>query len=214
MSDPINFDRADYVEVSSLNCKLCRQPLRCEYYDIAGATICALCREKIEQGRAAGGGPHRFLRAVGFGFVAAAVGAFFYALIVKLTGFEFGLMAVVLGYGVGRSVSVGSYHRGGRRYQALAMGLTYVAICIGYVPQILHGVKNPHSIAMVILVFFISLAAPFLIILSGGVSGLIGLFIIGIGLYEAWKLNKRGIAAIEGPFPIAPPKEGAESFAG
>src|SRR2546423_15619059 len=118
MSDPIDFDRADYVEASSLSCKLCREQLRFEYYDIAGATICSLCREKIEQGRAVGGGPHRFMRAVGFGLAAATVGAIAYALIVNLTGFEFGLMAVVLGYGIGRSVSLGSYHPGGRRYQA------------------------------------------------------------------------------------------------
>src|SRR6185436_6239170 len=120
MSEPINFDRAEYVEVSSLNCKLCREPLRLEYYDMAGATICGVCRDKIEAGRAVGGGPHRFLRALSFGFAAAVVGAIIYALVVNLTGFEFGLMAVVLGYMVGRSVSVGSYHQGGRRYQILA----------------------------------------------------------------------------------------------
>jgi len=207
VSEPINFDRADYVEVSALNCKLCRQPLENEYYDFGGATICAPCRDKIEQGRSADAGSHRFVRSVGFGLAAAAAGAVVYALIVNLTGFEFGLMAVVLGYVVGKSVSVGSYHRGGRRYQALAMSLTYIAICVEYVPQILRTVEKTHSVILVAVAFVISLAAPFLILFEHGMSGILGLFIIGIGLYEAWNLNKRGTREIAGPFPIAPPKE-------
>ena len=212
MSEPINFDRADYVEVTSLNCKLCRQPLENQYYDLGGETICAACRDKIEQGRSADAGSQRFLRAVGFGLAAAAVGAVIYALIVKLTGFEFGLMAVVLGYAVGKSVSVGSYHRGGRRYQALAMALTYIAICIEYVPEMLVG--RPHSAYLIAVAFVISLAAPFLVLVTQGASGSIGLFIIGIGLYEAWKLNKRGAREIAGPFPISPPQERSSLIAG
>lgn len=214
MSELINFDRAEYVEVSSLNCKLCRQPLENKYYDLGGATICAACRDKIEQGRSADAGSLRFLRAVGFGLAAAAVGAVIYALIVKLTGFEFGLMAVVLGYAVGKSVSVGSYHRGGRGYQALAMALTYIAICVEYVPQVLSSVGKTHSVFLIAVAFVISLAAPFLILVEHGGSGILGLFIIGIGLYEAWKLNKRGAREIAGPFPISPPQERSSLIAG
>lgn len=214
MSEPINFDRADYVEVSSLNCKLCRQPLENQYYDLGGATICARCRDKIEQGRSADACSHRFLRSAGFGLAAAAAGAVIYALIVNLTGIEFGLMAVVLGYVVGKSVSVGSYHRGGRRYQALAMSLTYIAICAEYVPQVLRSAGKTHSVILIAVAFVISLAAPFLILVEHGASGILGLFIIGIGLYEAWKLNKRGALELAGPFPIAPPKERSSPIAG
>ena len=205
MSEPINFDRAEYTEVSSLQCKLCRQPLEQQYYDLGGTTICAICRDKIEQGRADDAGSHRLLRATGFGLAAAAAGAVINALIVNFTGFRIGLIAVAIGYMVGRSVSVGSYHRGGRRYQALAMMLTYAAICIQYVPEMLVG--RPHSAFVIALAFTISLAAPFLVLVSQGVSGLIGLFIVGIGVYEAWKLNRQGVREIAGPFPIAPAKE-------
>jgi hypothetical protein len=208
MSDTINFDRADYVEVSSLDCKLCRQPLQHEYYDLGGATICAPCRDKIVQGRSAGSGSHRFFRAAGFGLAAAAVGAVIYASIVNLTGIEFGLMAVVLGYIVGKSVSVGSYHRGGWRYRALAMLLTYAAICVGYVPQVLHAMGKAYSMIRVVVAFALSLTVPFLIVIKAGASGLIGTFIIGIGLYEAWKLNRPGVNVIAGPFPISPAREG------
>jgi hypothetical protein len=208
VSAPLNFDRADYVEVSSLSCKLCREPLQHEYYDMGGATICGACRDKIEVGRSAEAGWQRFFRAAGFGLAASAIGAVIYALIVNLAGFEFGLMAVVLGYMIGRSVSVGSFHRGGRRYQALAMVLTYIAICVEYVPPLLHATGRAYSVVLVVVAFVISLAQPFLTLVEVGISGIIGLFIIGIGLYEAWKLNKPGGREIAGPFPISPAKEG------
>ena len=38
---------------------------------------------------------------------------------------------------VGKSVFIGSRHRGGAFYQLLAMGLTYLAIVSTYVPFIL-----------------------------------------------------------------------------
>ncbi len=208
MSEPIQFDRADYVEVSSLNCKLWRKPLEYQYYDLAGATICTDCRDKVEQGRSAGAGGHRFLRAFGFGLAAAAVGAVIYALIVRITGIEFGLMAVVLGYMVGRSVSVGSYHRGGRSYQALAMALTYAAICVGYVPAILHAWGKGYSVLFVIIAFVFALALQIIGLLTHPASVLLSIFITGIGLYEAWKLNKGGVRELSGPFPIAPAKQG------
>jgi len=214
LSEPIKFDRAEYSEVTALLCKLCREPLKYEYYDLAGAPICRYCRDKIAEGRSPSAGSHRLLRAAGFGLAAAAFGAAGYASIVNLTGIEFGFMAVILGYVVGRSVSVGSYHWGGRLYQAVAMVLTYVAICVEYTPQILNTVKGNHSIFLIITAFIISLAAPFLILFERGASGILGLFIIGIGLYEAWKLNKRGAREIAGPFPIAPPKEGSSIIAG
>jgi hypothetical protein len=47
-----------------------------------------------------------------------------------------------------------------------------------------------------VLVFGIAFASPFL----GGADNLMGLVIIGIALYEAWKLN-RGVA-VSGPFRV------------
>jgi hypothetical protein len=44
------------------------------------------------------------------------------------------------------------------------------------------------------IIFGIAFAAPFL----SGVSNIMGIIIIGIALYEAWKLNKR--VAVTGPF--------------
>ena len=48
------------------------------------------------------------------------------------------------------------------------------------------------------LVFGLAFAAPFL----GGTSNIMGILIIGIGLYEAWKINRR--VPLSGPFRFGP----------
>jgi hypothetical protein len=44
-----------------------------------------------------------------------------------------------------------------------------------------------------------AMAAPFL----GGFENIIGIFIIGFALWEAWKINRRVPMRIEGPFRLA-----------
>ena len=48
------------------------------------------------------------------------------------------------------------------------------------------------------LVLGLAFAAPFL----GGTSNIMGILIIGIGLYEAWKINRR--VPLSGPFRFGP----------
>jgi hypothetical protein len=55
----------------------------------------------------------------------------------------------------------------------------------------------------VVFAFFVSLVAPFLEI-TGGVSGLMGIFIVAIGLYEAWKLSREIPLEMVGPLRLAP----------
>jgi hypothetical protein len=58
--------------------------------------------------------------------------------------------------------------------------------------------------ALVALVIFtgLVLALPFL----AGAENIIGLIIIGIGLYEAWKFNRKPNVSITGPHAIATPQ--------
>jgi len=51
---------------------------------------------------------------------------------------------------------------------------------------------------LTMLIFAIAFAAPFLM----GFQNVIGLFIIGIGLYEAWKINRRVPLTIAGPYRV------------
>jgi hypothetical protein len=48
--------------------------------------------------------------------------------------------------------------------------------------------------------FALALAAPFL----GGASNILGILIIGFGLWRAWQINKPSTLTINGPFSVAP----------
>jgi len=130
MANPgdLQFDRAEPTAAAAVptSCTVCKQPLQNAYYAINGRAVCASCREKVAR-HAAGGS---FVTALLLGFGAAALGAGIYFGIEALTGYEFGLVAVVVGLLVGNAVRKGSRAAGGWRYQALAIGLTYLAVVV------------------------------------------------------------------------------------
>lgn len=203
MADPdLQFDRAESGEDGSApaSCTRCKSPLQGSYFEANGAIVCQACRAELEQEWSRGSGTGRFARALLFGVVAAAAGSGLYYAILKLTGYEFGLVAIVVGLMVGIAVKKGSNGRGGWRYQSLAMFLTYTSIVSSYVPLILREVGEPLSVAPERLLTMIGLlyALPFL----AGLRNILGLVIIGIGLYEAWKLNKPESLSVTGPYQV------------
>lgn len=56
------------------------------------------------------------------------------------------------------------------------------------------------SVGLILLVL-VAMAAPIL----AGFDNLLGILIIGFGLYEAWKINKRSDLSILGPFSVTTP---------
>ena len=184
-------DLADFGGVAAgVACTSCGASIATEYYERNGSVICGTCA----QTQAVGGGTSvtRFLRALASGTLAAAAGAALYFGVAKLTGYEFGLMAIVVGFAVGTAVRWGSYGRGGWRYQALAMTLTYVSIVATYFPATLEATGSVVSATV------FAIEAPFLT----GVENIIGIVIVGIGLYEAWTLTNRDTTVITGPHAV------------
>ncbi len=140
---PIRFDRAEF-EGSSIasRCAVCSEPLAGSYFEINGAMVCPPCRAKVEMAGSQGSKPGRVLRALVAGFGAAVLGAGIYYAVLAITKLEIGLIAIVVGFLVGGAVRWGSYARGGWLYQAMAIGLTYVAIVSTYVPFIIKGANE------------------------------------------------------------------------
>jgi hypothetical protein len=237
----LQFEKAEFENAPArAQCAQCNRDLIGSYYEVEGETVCEACKYTIESRMTEGSGAGRFVRATGAGLVAAALGAALYYAITAISGYEFGLIAIVVGFGVGSAVRWGSNGRGGKRYQALAMALTYLAIVATYIPPIIQGFREgaaktaavepvaadgapsavpaaaaapsetadtpegeptgevPTVIA-VVLIFAIACAAPFL----AGFENIMGIVIIGIGLYEAWKLNRRTTVTITGPHAIS-----------
>ncbi|MEP7013614.1 MAG: hypothetical protein ABJC13_25105 [Acidobacteriota bacterium] len=203
----LQFDRAELTEAAEGRqapaCAFCRTPLFGSYFDVNGRMACESCRFKIEQQFQKGPGAAGFLRAAGAGFGAAIIGSGIYYAVRALTGYQIGLISILVGYMVGRSVHWGARGRGGWVYQTLAMFLTYMAIVSAYIPLLVSGLKEQMDSKAVFKIFALAAAVPFL----AGFGNILGLAIIAFGLWEAWKLNKRPVIAILGPldFGAAPP---------
>src|SRR5262249_54120220 len=154
------------------------------------------------------------LRAALYGGGAALGGCILYAIFTLVTGFEFALMAILVGYMVGKAIRHGSNGLGGRPQQILAVVLTYLAITTRYSPLFISqtikrdkaataqtaqtgagnakkdeatGDKPKMSLGgAIVMLILIAAAAPFLS-LGSGLSGFLSLLIIFIGLSKAWK---------------------------
>lgn len=233
-SPDLQFDRAEYGERKEDEgppvCSSCNQPIRDAYWDVNGQVTCAMCRQLVEQALAGGSSAGRFFRACAYGTVAAMVGAGIYYAVLALTGYEVGLVAIVVGLLVGGAVRRGANARGGWLYQGLAMFLTYSAIVATYMPYVYKAIEEaqPQSaettpatdgsapgatepdidpskwpapvalLAAVTVLFAIAFLSPFL----AGLENILGIIIIGIGLFEAWKLNQGFERRISGPHLI------------
>jgi len=255
--EELQFQKAEVAEgeASPLSCHRCQRSLHDVYFEVNGQPSCEKCRYEAESERASGSGAGRFARAVAGGSAGALVGAGVYYAVLALTGYEVGLVAIVVGFLVGAGVRWGARGRGGWAYQTLAVSLTYLAIVGTYVPLVFQqleemeatetqpadqgseGVPDTPSpgagqvvaeppvepagamdsgeevldermaapeitgaealMALGLFALFV-LALPFL----GGLENFMGIIIIGIGLYQAWAMNKWQPLSIEGPFQI------------
>lgn len=207
-SGPLQFERAEFQQPQAASCSQCKEAIADSYYEVDGAITCDACRRRREFERDHVSTSRRLVRSIAFGGFAGAVGAALYWGISAATGYEFGLIAIVVGLMVGVAVRAGSYGKGGWLYQAVAMALTYAAIVSTYVPDVARSLMGSSesteplglfgNFMLVIIAFGFALVVPML----GGLDNLIGLIIIGIGLYEAWKINKRSDPAVSGPYRL------------
>jgi hypothetical protein len=80
-----------------------------------------------------------FVKAFLFGGVAAILGAAIYYGVIALTNFEIGLVALLIGFMVGAAVRMATKGRGGRRFQVMALVLTYFSVGLAYAPLAVKG---------------------------------------------------------------------------
>jgi hypothetical protein len=229
----LQFDRAQFEAPAKAVCAGCKRPLSGSYFEVNGQLACEGCRHRTEQAWNSGSGLARFLKASVYGVAAAIAGALVYWGISKATGMQLSLISIAVGWMVGVGVRAGSQARGGWPYQLLAIFLTYSSIVGSYAPSVIEGFRQsvteskaektvdgsrpaapaksaPLSglplIVGVVLVVAIVYVSPFLVVYSNGNGqGLISLAIIGIGMWQAWSMNRRASLRIAGPFSMAKP---------
>lgn len=211
----LSFERAEFEDQASsaLVCAFCKQPISGQYWQVNQRTACAECHTRLMAQLQGASSRAHFLRALQHGALAAGAGSAAWVVISKVTGYEIGIVAIGIGYLVGKAVRKGAGGFGGARYQVLAMALTYSAIALASLPAILEALREspkhaaaaaavPAGLGAVIaawaLLLGIALISPFL----GGVEHFMGLIILAIGLYEAWKLTRAVPVQVLGPFAI------------
>jgi hypothetical protein len=123
-------------------CSECRAAMRTQYFALNERPICAKCRPQYAKMIQRGTGPAAMQRAVIQGLLTALVGAA--ALAAGVIVFPFFRLPIVVGIGwfVGKRIMASVDGYGGRRYQYLAVGLTYLAICLG---SMVPAIKRAHD---------------------------------------------------------------------
>lgn len=226
----LQFDRAEIDSAASpaASCSQCKEQIVSIYYEASGNLLCERCQMQ-RTAPVTGVGAGRFARALLAGSGAAIAGALLYYGVSALTGYQFGLIAIVVGFAVGKAVRWGSNNRGGRRYQAIAIALTYLSIVGTYVPYVFKGLveasKEESSVAstakpsqppaateasaaeggtagQVFIAVAIFAGIVLIAPFLAGFENVIGLLIIAFGLFEAWKINRKVEEVINGPFRL------------
>ena len=230
MPDSLQFDRAE----PSAGCSACGSQLTDTYFVANGRIVCDKCRRAVEAEWNRGGAAGRFMTALGLGILATIACSILWYVVLKVTGYQLGIIAVAVGFIVGSAVHKGSNGRGGWRYQTLAIFLTYTAIVTSYVPLIIEGIREHRAaqvtttatapdntkpvkdstavVAKAEAIGPLGFAVGVVVLLGvlyatpflAGLENAIGILIIGFALYEAWKLNRRMELRVSGPHRVSP----------
>ncbi len=197
----MQFDAAEPAAgAAGLTCTRCTAAIQNVYHQAGGQVVCSLCRTRIESQAAAGGDLGKALL---YGAGAAAAGAAIYYGFLVFTKSEWALIAILVGFMVGKAVNVGSGGRGGAMYQGSAVALTYASIVAAYAAFLNQAFDGVLVQAMGPVRLFLEAAKfPFIDIDP------INLLIIGVGLFQAWSMNRAADpVAVSGPYSLAPKAE-------
>lgn len=201
--EQLQFTRAQPLDNPSARvCIVCKQSIPGEYFEANGNVLCGPCAERIRTQQSSL--PAALPKAALFGAGAAIAGSIIYAAVAIFLHLEIGIIAILIGYMVGKSIHFAS--GGGRPQQILAVVLTYFSITSAFLWTLIYSVTQggQHidlSRAMIPIIELL-LAAPFLALFQGSnaISALISLFIIFIGLRQAWRYTARPELVIAGPY--------------
>ncbi len=195
---------------ADLKCGFCKKPIQGEFYRTLNRFACAKCAAEVQ-------GvidrniltPQHFVLAAVAGLLVGLGCAVGWGVITHETQREFGIVAWLIGFAVGRTVHVASGKRRGTALQWLAAGLSVVGIASGKVVLLSWAmvdafnqrgiVIRPASVARAVTFM---LTHDFTSLFSG--FDLLWMF---IAVFTAFRLCKAARITIGGPFPVAPPQQ-------
>ena len=131
---PPQFGTAEYSGQSADTCMTCESPIVGPYYRVSGAMTCASCAAKATADLPKDSAS-AFTRALMFGLGGALLGLILYSAVGIITGLVIGYVSLAVGWIVGKAMMMGSGGIGGRRYQIVALVLTYAAVSLSAIPM-------------------------------------------------------------------------------
>jgi hypothetical protein len=114
-----------------MSCSECRAPMRDRYFALNERPICAKCRPEFAKRIERGTGQEALQRAFFHGFGVALLGALVLGTGVLFIPFVRIFVVIAVGHYIGKTIMRAIDGYGGRRYQYLAVGLTYFSIGLG-----------------------------------------------------------------------------------
>jgi hypothetical protein len=134
---------ADSAPKIGPECVVCHRATGENYFHAQGQIVCPSCADQIrniQQKPPASA----LLKAALYGGAAAFGGFLIYVLVAVLFNLEIGIIAILVGWMVGKAIRHASHGLGGRPQQILAVALTYFAISTSYIPvMVYHYTKSP-----------------------------------------------------------------------
>lgn len=194
---PLQFDKAEFGATGAAvpsACAVCNKPLRDRYFTLNAATVCAQCAGLVRDHHARPPDAQSVAQAIAQGLLFGLGGSLAWYLVERFVGGAWGLIAILVGWLVGRGVSQASGGRGGPVFQVLAGAITYACICFASLPAAYEATRG-------------DLVAALSIALVGPVTRGLSLtqLIIGFGIFEAVRINKKPAISVAGPFELPGP---------
>ena len=135
---PLQFDKAVTKDGApkgpGVSCSMCDKKILERYYTFGDQPTCLTCKMNVERDARHSKRFSAFMKASVYGFGASVAGALVYYAFLKFLHLQIGLVAIAIGFGVGYAMKKGTKGWGGRRYQLVAAGLTYLSVCMAYFP--------------------------------------------------------------------------------
>jgi hypothetical protein len=229
--DDLSFEKAAYEGSSATPCSSCKAPLGQEYWKLGHYVLCEKCQGSVAATFAKAKTGSAFARAVLLGGLTALGCGIAYAVFAGVTHMRFSLVTIGIAYVVAGVVRRASGGFSGRRFQILAVLLTYLASTMGYIPDIFAGLTDssaehaspagghdssptpgttaePESHASpstggVVMAIFLLLGIMLAAPFLAFSSSPIGLLIVFFGLWEAWRRSGAMPLSLQGPFRVA-----------
>ncbi len=137
--------KASEAVSSGPSCVICAKRIGDSYFHAQGQVVCPECAAKVQAVQHAPPA-HTLLKSFVYGLGAALAGTAIFSIIWIVTDYQLSLIAILIGYLVGKAVRSASKGLGGRPQQILAVVLTYFSITASYIPvAIYHQMHDPKA---------------------------------------------------------------------